>query len=498
VATKDAKLKIIVDAQDNTRGTFNKINSDLGSFKGSIGGAGAAALGFAGAAAAAVAAVGGYGVKIAAELQTAEVGLTTLLGSADAARATVDRLKREASRTPFELPGLTQATQLLTSVTKDGNRSIDIILDIGEALAAMGKGQAELDRITVNLQQIAATGRAATIDIKQFAFSGIPIYEMLAETTGKNGEALASFIEEGGVTFDLLTKMFDQANDEGGRFFNAFVNQSGTFNQALSNLKDSFGIFVADIVKNTGLFDGLTRAMMAGAGILQNYEQFLTAVKTRLMELAFELDKHTGLVTLLSDVWSNIVFVFNEQLKPALDELWITLQPYAPFLEALGQVIGTALVIAVGALVMILGTLAITLIEVLTVAAKVADFFYGAFADAWDFITDRMAEALEVVKNVVNMMERAVSLVRDLPGKAGKAIGSVFKVDDAIIAPNGNIISTHPDDYLIATKDPHSLTRGGNGGGMTININGGTYLSEDAAERLGDLIMGRLKLSNAM
>ena len=27
-------------------------------------------------------------------------------------------------------------------------------------------------------------------------------------------------------------------------------------------------------------------------------------------------------------------------------------------------------------------------------------------------------------------------------------------VNDAIIAPNGNIITTHPDDYLIATKNP--------------------------------------------
>ena len=46
---------------------------------------------------------------------------------------TYDRLqaqKVEAARTPFELPGLTQATQLLTSVTKDGDRSIDIYVDL--------------------------------------------------------------------------------------------------------------------------------------------------------------------------------------------------------------------------------------------------------------------------------------------------------------------------------------------------------------------------------
>ena len=36
------------------------------------------------------------------------------------------------------------------------------------------------------------------------------------------------------------------------------------------------------------------------------------------------------------------------------------------------------------------------------------------------------------------------------------------KVNDAIITPSGNVISTHPDDYLIATKTPQTLLRGNN------------------------------------
>lgn len=37
-----------------------------------------------------------------------------------------------------------------------------------------------------------------------------------------------------------------------------------------------------------------------------------------------------------------------------------------------------------------------------------------------------------------------------------------------------------------------------NGGGVTVNINGGTYLSESVAESIGDMILQRLKLSNAI
>ena len=47
-------------------------------------------------------------------------------------------------------------------------------------------------------------------------------------------------------------------------------------------------------------------------------------------------------------------------------------------------------------------------------------------------------------------------------------VNTARSVQDAIIAPNGNIITTAPDDYLIATKTPWSL---GNKGGTNINVN---------------------------
>lgn len=43
------------------------------------------------------------------------------------------------------------------------------------------------------------------------------------------------------------------------------------------------------------------------------------------------------------------------------------------------------------------------------------------------------------------------------------------KVNDAIITPSGNVISTHPDDYLIATKTPETLSAG-RGGTPTVNF----------------------------
>jgi len=72
---------------------------------------------------------------------------------------------------------------------------------------------------------------------------------------------------------------------------------------------------------------------------------------------------------------------------------------------------------------------------------------------------------------------------------------NVRSVNDAIISPRGDIITTHPDDYLIATKTPGSL----GGSGVTVNITGGTFYGlDDMAEQVGDAIIRRLSLSSKL
>lgn len=79
-------------------------------------------------------------------------------------------------------------------------------------------------------------------------------------------------------------------------------------------------------------------------------------------------------------------------------------------------------------------------------------------------------------------------------GSLNRSVGKVSKVDDAIISPKGDIITTHPNDYLIATKNPSEL---GGGGGVTIVISDNSFMGdEDMAERVGDMLLKKLRLSN--
>jgi tape measure domain-containing protein len=300
-------LQAKVEASKVVQGAASTIS---GSFQGIGAAANKLAGGLAIVATAAAGAIG-YGTKIAADLETSRQGFITLLGSAKLADAAIAMIKRDAAATPFELPGLIQANQLLTSVTKDAGKSESLLLNVGKALSAMGKGQPELDRIIVNLQQIGAVGHASALDIKQFAFAGIPIYELLTQATGKSGDALQALISDGGVTFDVLTKMFDKAGSAGGRFEKAFSSQAGTLNQLWSNLHDTVNISMVDFLKTSGLFDMIKEALAKAIPLIQQFGEWLsgTAVPA-VRKFLSNRENIIGMLTVIGVLLGIVVVAF--------------------------------------------------------------------------------------------------------------------------------------------------------------------------------------------
>lgn len=177
-----------------------------------------------------------YGIKYNAQLEKYEKALTTLTGSAEEAQKIMQQIQEDAKTTPFDVAGLTQANQLLISTGLDAEESREVILALGNAVSATGGGNDELSRMAVNLQQIKNTGKAAAIDIKQFAYAGIDIYGLLADYLGISKEEAADMT----VTWEDLSGALIHASKEGGKYFGAMEEQSKTFSGALSNAIDSF------------------------------------------------------------------------------------------------------------------------------------------------------------------------------------------------------------------------------------------------------------------
>lgn len=193
------------------------------------------------------------GIEYNAQIESYRVGLTNMLGDAEAANAAMQAIQEDAARTPFSVDSLTQANQLLISAGENAEYSRKVIMALGDAVSATGGGNAELSRMAANLQQIANVGKASAIDIKQFAYAGINVYQVLADYTGKSVQEVQKMT----ISYDLLSEALIAASEDGGRYYNAMDTQSQTMNGRVSTLKDNVsqlaGLMTGDLSSGIGV-----------------------------------------------------------------------------------------------------------------------------------------------------------------------------------------------------------------------------------------------------
>lgn len=160
-------------------------------------------------------------------------------------------------------------------------------------------------------------------------------------------------------------------------------------------------------------------------------------------------------------------------------------------------------VLKVGLIILGLILIVKNVIEIFNILKNDMDLVWegiqATFKEAVDYIINNPIKALiESLEHVLRLLDRVAGFggVRKVVSSIASRFqsGKSTPVNDAIISPRGDIITTHPDDYLIATKTPHSL-----GGGLNLTITGNTFMGEeDVAERIGDQIMKTLHLNMKM
>lgn len=175
------------------------------------------------------------GMNYNAQIETYRIALTNMLGDTEKANAFLDKIKADAARTPFSTDSLVAANQYLLSAGENAEYSRKTILALGDAVKATGGGDDELNRMAQNLQQIANVGQASAVDIKQFAFAGINIYQVLADYTGKSVQD----VQDMTITYDVLTQALQAAAEEGGRYYNAMSTQSQSLSGRMTTLQDN-------------------------------------------------------------------------------------------------------------------------------------------------------------------------------------------------------------------------------------------------------------------
>jgi tape measure domain-containing protein len=262
------------------------------------------------------------GLAAAGEIESAQMGFKTLLNSVDDAAAAIKMIQKDALETPFDAAGLIKYNQQLTSVTKNATQSEGILLNVGKALSAAGKSTDALGNVILNLQQIGNTGKITEMDIRQFGSAGINVLEVLADYYGVTKDKASEMVKDSKNAFEDLEKAFEKAGTGSGKFANAFKDQAGTYQTAVSNLKDTWSQSLAKIVQDAGLFDFVKQAIIGvtdSIGTIATAMTFVLRVIESVVVIAVQLIRNLG--TAIAVVMASVINLFRGGVSGFVDTL---------------------------------------------------------------------------------------------------------------------------------------------------------------------------------
>lgn len=220
------------------------------------------------------------------------------------------------------------------------------------------------------------------------------------------------------------------------------------------------------------------------------------------------IDEQTGFITVLKEAWERMVSAFNEKFRPAIDKLWKALEPFVPYLQMFAKVVGAVLV---GALIILVELISKSVVVVLNVLSGIINFLTGTVnvvKSAFDGFVSVLVSIFEWAGKVVDKLEAMISALKRAKDATFGAVSNAFSsVKSAIGLASGGIVSQPTYAMIGEGNEPEAvmpLSRlrefvgSGGGGGITVNINGGYYLSEDVARDLGGKIIDMLKLNRKL
>jgi tape measure domain-containing protein len=394
---------------------------------------GSVAAGIFKTAAVAVGAVSAGAVKLAFDFNSLKeqslIAFETLLKSGDKAQAMFTSLQKFAAATPFELPGLVDNARQLLGVGVAANQVIPTLQALGDTAGALGINQDHFNNILLAVTQSMGKGKLQGEELMQMVENGIPVWQLLAEATGKPIPELQKMSSEGKLlSQDVLPKLFAQMEkDYGG----AMAKQATTLSGVWSSLKDNTKILLGtaleplfstvksgigelgNLAQSTAAQDWAKNFATGLQGAITTGESFYKLIKDRYgSEIGGVLDrvKEKG-----SDLWSS----FKSDGVPLIKDLASGAAKVVPPLLQLAQAMGGLLrpaLEAVRGLLQIVADRAGDLGNLLSTAASVVSGVAGPAIKLFG----------EVLKIAADLLGDVVHFVADLSGPLGVLTGVVL------------------------------------------------------------------------
>lgn len=170
------------------------------------------------------------------KMQQLQVALSTILQDKDKANKLLNDVVQFAAKTPFNLDDVATGAKQLLAYGSTAEEVVSELSMLGDVASGL---QIPIGQLIYLYGTLRTQGRAMTVDIRQFAGRGIPIYEELAKVLGVAKDQVGEFVKEGKVGFAEVEQAFKNMTSEGGKFANLMENSAGTWPQRLSNIEDT-------------------------------------------------------------------------------------------------------------------------------------------------------------------------------------------------------------------------------------------------------------------
>lgn len=261
--------------------TMRNAQGTLRHFQTAMGSAAAKVAGFIGAAVGIKKAFDGltFGIRLAAQMEQAEVAFGTMLGSSKKAKAVLADINRFAASTPFELPGLVDASRKLLAFGTPAEELISVLRRVGDVSAGVGAPIEELAELYGKAQ---VSGRLFAEDINQLTGRGIPIIGELAKQFGVAESAVKQLVEKGQVNFGHLEAAFESLTSKGGKFAGLMDAQSKTLGGLWSTLRDNVGAALRTIGETVISTLRLKSALESGISVIGRLTEWLQQIPALL------------------------------------------------------------------------------------------------------------------------------------------------------------------------------------------------------------------------
>lgn len=151
----------------------------------------------------------------------------------------------------------TIAASAVASGIKPGKELERTLSLVGDAATI---GGSSLDEMGAIFSKVAATGKVSGDVLNQLGLRGIPIMDLLAEQLGVTADEVSSMVSRGEVDFATFQNAIEAGM--GG----AALESANTTRGAIANFGAAVGRLGADILSQSGAFDGLRKFFVGATG----------------------------------------------------------------------------------------------------------------------------------------------------------------------------------------------------------------------------------------